>query len=127
MRADYADTFLTQKCRVLKSETQNIDGRGETSYPATGAIIPCRISVSSGQREGVEGEQVQAIAQTVIEVPIGTKISAADRVAVANNAYVGFLRDGSLYGATVWSVSGPSDAGHADAMVLTMPVVRVGK
>ena len=121
--ADYADTFLTQKARVLKAASeQNVAGSAVTAYPASGPIIPCRISTPKSQREGVQGEQVQATSDMVIELPLGTVIGPADRIAVGEDR---FLRDGSLLRCTIYRVSGPSDDGRADALVLGVPVVRV--
>lgn len=113
---------LTQFARVLHANTENLNGNAQTAFPPTGPILQCRVAPPKGRQEAIEGEQVQATSDAQLLLPRGTIIDPADRIAVGPDR---FLRDGSLLQCSIYSVSGPTDAGRANPLVVSVPIVRV--
>ncbi len=109
MREAQAET-LSQQAVIHRAVQTKVGGRPHTEYTPDAEPVACRFT-AKGQREAQIGEQIQPVADGEIKLPWGTPITEHDQVQVEGQQF-------SIVG---------HDAERADATLLTLRVLRVGR
>lgn len=88
-RQDYADTFLSQRCRILRASTGSKSAYGGREYrlQTVATSVPCQL-VAPGRTSIAEGgTRSISLGDWDVCLPIGTAVALEDEVHIDNVAY----------------------------------------
>lgn len=84
------ERLFVSTCDILRETRTDTDEGGWTNTETTVAsAVPCRFAPigSGGGAERIIAERLAAVADTVINVPVGTNVTPRDRVAIGARTF----------------------------------------
>lgn len=87
---DQVERLFTSTCDIVRETRTDTDEGGWTNAEATvAADVPCRYAPigAGGGAERIIAERMAAVADTVINVPLDTDVTARDRVVIDDRTF----------------------------------------